>query len=491
MVHIKALSLLEILTMKTRMYIFLILFSTSLLLACGQKKTALPPTAPPQPSAAPTEAVTLSPERIANAQDFVDLLVKGDFSSAEGKFDQTMKTALPISKLEELWSSLLNQAGAFQGQTGTHTERQKNYDVVFVTCQFEQMLLDVKVVFDAAGQIAGLFFLPAEAPSPAYEPPSYVNAGSFSEQDVTVGSGEWTLPGTLTLPNGDGPFPAVVLVHGSGPNDRDETIGPNKPFRDLAWGLASQGVAVLRYEKRTKQYGEKMAVMQDTLTVKEETVDDALAAVALLRQTSKIDPQRIFVLGHSLGGMLLPRIGAGDALNTGLPGDAQIAGLIALAGAARPLEDIILDQATYLANLDDTISADEQAALDKLTEQVARVKDPQLSAAVPASELPWNTHAAYWLDLRGYNPAEAAKTLPQPMLILQGGRDYQVTTADLDLWKTALSSRSNVQFNFYADLNHLFIIGQGPSTPDEYKIPGHVDEQVIDDIAAWIKGIIP
>jgi hypothetical protein len=155
------------------------------------------------------------------------------------------------------------------------------------------------------------------------------------------------------------------------------------------------------------------------------------------------------------------------------------------------MEDSILEQFTYIFNLDGDISAEEQAELDKLVEQVARAKDPQLSADVPSSDLPLGIPAAYWLDLRGYVPAEAAKTLTQPMLILQGGRDYQVTTADFDLWKTALSPRANVQFKFYPDLNHLFITGQGPSTPSEYQVSGHVSEQVINDIAAWIKGIIP
>lgn len=474
--------------MKTRVCIFTILLSVSLLVACRRSQAnptatlTLQPTVPPQPTLEPTESVVLPPERIQAAQAFVDLLVKGDFTTAEALFDDAMKNALPVAKLQELWASLQKQAGAFQQQTGTHTGREQGYDEVFVTCQFEQTLLDVKVVFDASGQIAGLFFLPAQSTYPAYEPPSYVKSDSFHEQDVTVGSGEWALPGTLTLPVGDGPFPVVVLVHGSGANDRDETIGPNKPFRDLAWGLASQGIAVLRYEKRTKQYAQKMAAIVDTITTKEETTDDALAAVDLLRHTPGIVPQRIFVLGHSLGGMLLPRIAEGDS---------KIAGLISMAGAARPLEDIILDQYTYLYNLSGTMTSDEQTQLAQLAEQVKRVKDPQLNASVPATELPLNAPAAYWLDLRGYNPAEVAKALSQPMLILQGGRDYQVTTADFDIWKRALSARANVQFKFFADLNHLFIAGQGPSTPDEYNTPGHVDEQVINDIAAWIKGIIP
>ena len=143
-------------------------------------------------------------------------------------------------------------------------------------------------------QIAGLFFLPADT-SQDYKPPAYVKSGSFQTREVVVGDGEWALPGTLTLPQGKGPFPALALVHGSGPHDRDETIGPNKPFRDLAEGLASQGIAVVRYEKRTQAYAQKLASVKN-FTVDEETVDDAVAVVTLLRKTPGIDPRRVFVL---------------------------------------------------------------------------------------------------------------------------------------------------------------------------------------------------
>ena len=174
-------------------------------------------------------------------------------------------------------------------------------------CFREDFTLDIKLVFDHDKQITGLFMVPAKSPI-EYKSPAYVDRKSFRAQAVTVGSGEWALPGTLTMPDGAGPFPAIVLIHGSGPNDRDETIGPNKPFRDLAEGLPSRGIAVLRYEKRTRQHSGKMAALKDTLTVKEEVTDDALLAVALLRKTEKIDSRRVFILGHSLGGMMVPRI---------------------------------------------------------------------------------------------------------------------------------------------------------------------------------------
>jgi dienelactone hydrolase len=267
-----------------------------------------------------------------------------------------------------------------------------------------------------------------------------------------------------------------VLVHGSGPNDRDETVGSNKPFKDLAWGLASRGVAVLRYEKRTKQYGAKIVSIPN-LTAKEEVVDDALAAVELLRKTEGIDAKRIFVLGHSLGGMFVPRIGRLDP---------NIAGLIALAGATRPLEDVIPEQLAYIFSLDGSVSPEEQKQIDQAKEQAAKVKSLKPEDAGSTAPI-FGVPVSYWLDLRGYDPAESAKALKQPMLILQGERDYQVTMEDFKRWDTALAGKRNVTLKSYPGLNHLFIAGTTRSTPLEYEQPGHVDERVLEDIASWIK----
>jgi dienelactone hydrolase len=280
------------------------------------------------------------------------------------------------------------------------------------------------------------------------------------------------VPGTLSVPTGKGPFPAVVLVHGSGPNDRDETLGPNKPFRDLAWGLASKGIAVLRYEKRTRIHGDKLAMLPKP-TVQEETVDDAVAAAQLLRRTDGIDPRRVFVLGHSLGGMLIPRIGARDG---------EIAGLVVLAGLTRPMEETIVQQLSYLASLDGKVSDEEKKRLDQFQEQEARIK-----ALTPEStESLMGIPASYWLDLRGYNPPALAARLRQPLLILQGERDYQVTMEDYQAWKKGLAEKKNVTFKSYPSLNHLFIEGEGKVTPAEYEKAGHVAAAVIDDIAEWI-----
>ncbi|MFQ5709022.1 MAG: alpha/beta fold hydrolase [bacterium] len=429
--------------------------------------------------------LSASPQQVAHpkevvkrAREFVTLLAQEDFETAVQGFDETMKNALPPQKLQDLWRSLQSQLGAFQHQGAVKATKVQQYDVIFVTCNFAKDSLNTKIAFDQNKQIAGLFFVPLQPPA-KYTPPRYADQDKFLEREVAVGSGDWMLPGTLTLPKSNAAsYPGIVLVHGSGPHDRDETIGPNKPFRDLAWGLATNGIAVLRYEKRTKAYAAKLAAIKDEITVRQETVEDALAAVTTLRQQKQIDPGKIFVLGHSLGGMLVPRIGLADS---------AIAGFVVMAGTTRPLEDLILEQTIYLFNLDGQLSESEKQQISELKKQVALIKSPALSPTTPSTELPLGVSANYWLDLRSYQPGKAAQQLHRPMLILQGGRDYQVTTEDFRLWQEALSSRNEVEFKLYPKLNHLFIGGDGKSTPAEYNRPGHVAETVIEDIANWIK----
>ncbi|MEN6355479.1 MAG: DUF3887 domain-containing protein [Armatimonadota bacterium] len=405
--------------------------------------------------------------KTAVALEFVRCTADGKYADAVTHFDDAMSRAMSADQLKQAWESLIGRYGAFKKIGETRTGQEGGFDEVFVAVNFEKIILDVKVVFDKDGKIGGLWFVPHISKTGAqYSPPAYAHNDRFVEREVTVGKGEWQLPGTLTIPNGKGPFTALVLVHGSGPENRDETIGPNKPFRDIAQGLASRGIAVLRYDKRTKVYPAQLAKFAATnkFTVKEETIDDAIAAVSLLRKTKEINSDRIYVLGHSLGGILIPRIGKADP---------KIYGLIMMAGCGtQPLEDVILRQLTYIASLNGPITADTKKEINKEVQSFIK------SAPAP-----------YLLDLRRYIPAavEMAKSLKQPMLILQGRRDYQATTADFNIWKTKLSSRTDVTFKLYPDLNHLFITGKGKITPQEYEVPGHVSEKVVDDIAAWIK----
>jgi dienelactone hydrolase len=404
------------------------------------------------------------------------MMQKGEFPGAVCLFDAKMREGMPVDKLRDLYAGLAAKAGRFEYLGPARTDTAGGAGTVRVLCVFEQGAFDAKVDVDGEGKVSSLFFSPASSPSLGEE--LRPMPALFQERGVTVGAGEWALPGTLTMPAVSGPVPAVVLVHGAGPHDRDESIGPNRPFRDLAWGLASRGIAVLRYEKRTKEHVRLLDPMKDRITVNEETVDDVLSGVKLLRGTKGIDRKKIFLLGQCLGGMLAPKIASRD---TG------IAGLIILCGMSRPYEDVILARTTYIFSLKGEVTADEKAQLERLKAQVAKVKDLSLSEKTPSAELPQGIPASYWLSLRGYDPAGEAKRLNLPILILQGGRDYQATAEDFEGWKKALGSRANAQLRWYPDLNHFFISGKGMSTPEEYlQCRKSFEYQVLDEIAAWV-----
>jgi dienelactone hydrolase len=387
-----------------------------------------------------------------------------------------MKVALPSGRLAAMWMMVQEKAGAYKScGTSARVRRIADKQMVITPCEFARATIDIQFAFDSAGRISGLAFRPAASAPVPYTLPSYANPSSYAETATTIGSGEWALPATLTVPVGTGSLPAVVLVHGSGPNDQDETVGVNKPFKDLATGLASRGIAVLRYDKRTKVHGQKAAALTN-FTVSQEVIDDVLEAVKALRAQPRIDSGRIFVLGHSLGGMLIPRIGTADP---------TIAGFTVLAGPARPLEQAIVAQTRYLTAADGTISPEEQRVIDRaaaLAESVRALNPEDAKSGRMISGAP----ASYWLDLRDYDPPSAARHVKAPMLILQGERDYQVTPEEFATWRAALGSRRDVTFHSYATLNHLFIAGTGPSFPAEYQVPGHVAEAVIRDIATWI-----
>jgi dienelactone hydrolase len=421
------------------------------------------------------------------AQQIVTQLAQGDFATVEQRLADRIKPLASAQILQATWQGLQQQLGAFQRQGKTSDVQTTQGLVQVITCVFERGSIDINVIMSGEGKIDGLTITPVgtveQLANATYEPPLYAQPERFQEYEIQVGHGRWVLPGTLSIPQGDGPFAAVILVHGSGPSDRDETIPPNKPFRDLAWGLASQGIAVLRYDKRTKIYAEQLGSERDSLTVKEEVIDDTLEAVTLLRSRPEIDPQQIFMLGHSLGGFLAPRIGAAAP---------EIRGLIILAGSARPFENVILDQMTYVLSLSvpDPVARQQQLAL--LKKQVDLVKDPHRLPAAAAKDLPLNIPAAYWIDLNSYHPEKVAQTLKQPMLFLQGESDYQVTQDDFQIWQEALGGRSDVKFIMYPALSHLFmpIEGGQKATPATYTVAGHVSEEVVLEIGSWIKSVI-
>jgi len=408
------------------------------------------------------------PKAVAAAM--IDNLAKGDFIAAGSDFEETLEQQIPPGKLKAVWLSVTAAAGAYQKRLEITAEPVSRGTMVSVICVFEKKPMKVKLSFSAEQRINGLWFLPAPSGLPGY-----ADAGQFTEEEFSFTAQGTTLNGTLTLPKGAGPFKAVLLVHGSGPNNRDEEIGPNKPFRDIAAGLASRGIAVYRYDKRR---GPPPGVAFADGTIKEEVLDDALAAAAALRADRRIKPDGLYVLGHSLGGQLAPLIAQLDG---------KLAGIVVAAGPVRPFGATLLRQITYLAELDGTVTDAERARIEALKKQAPLIDGPELNGNTPAKDLPPGLTPKYLLSLRSSEPVKTAAGLQVPILLLQGERDYQVTMEDFSLWREGLAGKPDAVFKSYPGLNHLFLGGEGPGNPAEYHTPGNVETAVINDITSWLK----
>jgi uncharacterized protein len=420
----------------------------------------------------------------------IEMAEQGRFAEISERFPPSLRPMVPPDALRAAWDAEIARHGPVSGLGTPVTEPAgPGMVLVKVPVTFERGTMTVAVALagEEGGEggeggeswVTGIQLLPASAAEPAapWAPPPYADPDSFTEQDVTVGDGPLAVPGTLSVPRGhDGTGPGVVLLAGSGPNDQDETIGRNKPFKDLAWGLATAGVAVLRFDKVTHAHPDLVGE-NPRFTLTDEYVPHAVAALEILRRHPAVDPARVFLAGHSQGGTVAPRVAA----------RTPVAGLVILAGGAQPLQQAMVRQFRYLASLDDAQAAAQSAALEVVTRQAAAVDDPGLSESTPPQDLPFGVPAAYWLDQRDYDAPKAAAALGKPLLIVQGGRDYQVTVADdLSRWQAALDGRPDVTIQVYPADNHLFFPGEGPSTPAEYEPAQHMDPEVVAGIAGWL-----
>lgn len=425
------------------------------------------------------ESVNMEQAR-QKAKAVMESLIDGDYRNAASDFNDTMTKDLPPSELEKIWQQLLTRAGEIVELKESRIQQHGDHYIVELDYEYEKYPLTTKITVDSEGRIAGLFFNLTKKEHEPSIPPPYADTSIFNEEEIIVGEGtDWALPGTITIPEGEGPFRGVVLVHGSGPLDRDETIGPNKPFRDIAWGLASKGVAVLRYEKRTKYYKNRFTDAADTMTIDHETVIDASRAVDAMIAHPRIDSLEVYLLGHSQGGYMFPRIAFRNE---------KIAGYILLAALAREIPDTYLKQVEYIFKADGELTEEEKNKLRQIEQQLETLRAPELNLSTPKANLPFGIPPKYWIDLKGYDPVKLAREVDEPILILQGARDYQVTVEDdLPRWKKALQFRDNVQFKVYDDLNHLFMEGRGMAIQEEFQKPGNVAQKVIEDISQWIK----
>ncbi|MFT5823984.1 MAG: putative peptidase, partial [Crocinitomix sp.] len=282
------------------------------------------------------------------AAAFSEALVSEDYETAVDYFTPEVLAQVDAAKLEEIWNQVQGQAGTYESKSAVHVSKENDAVVSYQALTFANTLLDLKLAFDASESVAGILFIPHKVLNL-----DLVETEKIFEEEILVKTGkDVQLRGILTLPKGDDKVPAIILVHGSGPNDMDETLGPNKLFKDIAHGLAEKGIAVIRYTKRTKEYSAPPQIDITYMTLFEETIEDAISAVDLAKKDKRIDKKQIYVLGHSLGGMAAPRIGT-LAKNT--------KGIIIMAGNARPMEELIYEQYKYLVEEDGIVTPEEES----------------------------------------------------------------------------------------------------------------------------------
>ncbi|GAB6277160.1 MAG: alpha/beta fold hydrolase [Rectinema sp.] len=402
--------------------------------------------------------------------EYIFQFKNGNFDDFYNECDAQLRQVITESALKSGWDTIVQVTGTPSENVSTTYTRQNGLSVVGQTIEATLYKIRVTITYNADGKPVGIWttYLPKDPPKPQ-------STSAWQEFPLTVG--EKHLPGMLTLPKGLHKPPVVIMIQGSGPSDMNESVGaaPNRPFEDIAHRLAEGGVATLRYNKRTYQYP-----FVEGDTIQYEVLDDAAAAVALLSNDSRVDASRIYILGHSLGGMLAPKIAADNP---------KIKGFISMAGTLRPLQDLVLDQSKAALDADTSLTEDQRSAsLGQIKSTAAKVAILDDGGTGFIFGIPTN----YWKSLNAIDSVAIVKKLSIPMLILQGGTDFQVyPDKDYTLWQTTLKGRNNVTFHLYGGLSHQFMSHQfsASGAPDisVYDAPNHVSSQVISDIAAWVR----
>ncbi len=402
------------------------------------------------------------------SKELVLQMEAGDFNRTYQLLEASIKAQMTEPDLKAAWEGTIAGLGKYLELYEITENTVQDATVVIVILKYENNGFRITLTYNKDNKLAGLWL-------------DYVTIDMklettdlYTEQAIKAGEGEYTLDGILTLPNNVTKPPVVILVHGSGTHDWDETISANKPFRDIAHRLAEQGIATIRYRERLAKYPE----LASAITIQTDSLEDAALAIQYAVQCGQVDTEKIYVLGHSLGGMLAPKIAADHE---------EVAGILSLAGSPRRLEDIIIDQQELLTGISGEYTEDQIKDIMELTrEQAGQIRLLTEESTGDYFGMP----ASYWYSLNQIDIPKILETLDVPMFIAQGGADWQVyADKDFPAWKELLKNRDNVTFHLYDNLNHLFMTSSSETVNmAEYEVPGTVDRQVIDDMAEWILG---
>lgn len=444
----------------TRKAIGILLCAVALLASCGEKpKEDMPTSTPTEVSAGTSTETPKEGEReSALSEKSIALtagMIRGEFQPVCDLFSAKVKeTGITPEVVESIWNGTAQELGPRGDDMSAEFVKEGEFFKVTVRVAYEKQDALVLYVYNEAGEIDGLWMK-----ADAKESEGEVRKPRHPE--VPIRLGEKPVEGSLMLPKDVEKPPVAILIPGSGPNDRDETIYENRPFLDIAEGLADRGIASLRFDKRSLRYPE------DVKTVDDEILNDVREAIRMLGTETRVDAQKIYLLGHSLGGMVAPLLASEHP---------EVRGIISLAGSPRELEDIIYDQVMSY----ERVTEEDRKKTEEHYKRVKALKEGD-------TDTPFEMPAAYWFSLRNLRPGERAKELTIPMLFLQGEADFQVMPdKDFGEWKRILAGKPNVTFRSYPTLNHLMMPTRGAKDPTDYLVKSSVDAAVLRDICDWI-----
>lgn len=405
----------------------------------------------------------------------MDCVVEGDYKEAISFFSDSLQLKIDVKTLEK----------SIESRTKTYGEIVQRERLVKTFC-FSKNIVYRHVWFGVQGfrfyfEIGDNgkfsdFVVIKESLTQGWKIPKYANPANCETKHVLIQSGNYGLPAELLIPKGVENYPVVVLIHGSGPSDRDEAMQTLRPFKDIAYGLANQGIASLRYDKSTYLFA-KYFLQNKEFTVWDETGSDVVNIVKYLETRQSISENRIVLLGHSMGAMMLPRIC--DSVDVGA--------LVMVSGNARPLQDLIYEQLEFFAKKDG-YTRNEKERMEILSEQVENVdKLRSISADSVKFALPFGLPAYYWKDLAEYNQVKCLEKISEPVFLLQGEGDYQVSMKDYKMFKKVLKNRKLPYLaKSYPKVNHMLFENLGKPSVSEYNRNEHVENYIIKDIADWI-----
>jgi len=404
-------------------------------------------------------------------------LKAAEWPAAEALLDSNLRKRIDATQLEIIWKGLQLAQGELQ-QVGELSSREINgKSYYYRQLDFLKSSVRLELQLNAREKISALRLQPL-SDADLYLPPAYDDPEKYQEFSLRVKYDSIQLPAIITLPKNGKLCKVVVLLHDIGPQDKDHSIGPNKMFRDLAVGLAAEGIASLRYDKRTFRYGPELMADLRVLTPETEVIQDALAAIALLRTVAEVDTQQVHLLGLGVGGMLAGSIAAQSSL--------PIRSIVAIGSSPRPLPDQLLDQYIQLLSSKLTFE-DMQVAVQQLERQSKLAKSPALHSAVPADSLPLQLPAPYWLYWRQFDPLAGYWQTNARLWFVRGEADYQSQATDLAQWEMRLLGREKTKFSTFPDLNHLLMAHTDAPLSEAYKAQNQVDAAVVRALAAWIK----